>query len=190
VLEPDLNREPGMAVASLVDDYDEGCEVVDTPTEDHPFVTSHALKHLGLPRRRLRRMKSTRPSGSSSSRGTCTSSPRSSVGTQHGRRHVPACEGGASVHHAPPGKEAPFVTSQEAVPRGDWSWQHAEMATTDKAIVCLTLLGVLGLVLALSLWAFGVALLAACVGAFSWAAVCFSQAARMLRQRQRRLPIG
>jgi hypothetical protein len=47
VLEPDLNREPGMAVASLVDDCDEGCEVVDTPTEEHPFVTSHALKHLG-----------------------------------------------------------------------------------------------------------------------------------------------
>jgi hypothetical protein len=32
VLEPNLDREPGTAVASLVDDYDEGCEVVDTPT--------------------------------------------------------------------------------------------------------------------------------------------------------------
>jgi hypothetical protein len=63
------------------------------------------------------------------------------------------------------------------------------MATSDKAIVCVTMLGVLGFVLAFSLWAFGAALLAVCVGALSWAVVCFSQAVRMLLQRQRRLRV-
>lgn len=47
-LEPSLDQEPGNpGVASLVDDYDEGCEILVMDAEDREALAWHSLDHLG-----------------------------------------------------------------------------------------------------------------------------------------------
>ena len=46
--EPNLDREPGEpGVASLVDDYDEGCGILKMSARDREALAWHSLQHLG-----------------------------------------------------------------------------------------------------------------------------------------------
>jgi hypothetical protein len=47
LVKPDLEGEPAIVVASLVDDYDEGGELLDLPADEIAALARHSLQHLG-----------------------------------------------------------------------------------------------------------------------------------------------